>query len=474
MHSDMKNDFSSLNGVRLGRILRPTVLGVCLLVSSVTSAQNQVSSTQADTRTQGHMPENLLISLRDEQRTDQIRQHAWKVFASLTQTHSQSATATPIWDTWNTTRETFSATDPCHPASQGVRERTLQFPREILAEALAVSHHGPVEATLLPLITLFSDSGRSVLSEVLYNPAACRHIAEMRDLRDLRASLSQLKTPASELEIPPFPPDSIIVKASWRPIPTEGIDSFEVWDSPDPSKLNCSAGCVRTIKVKPSDDKCQLSAPVISTSCFYNIPVTKENIGLFSSSEWQVSVGDVWVLIGLHIITKEVPDWTWTTFWWHDDPDSGRFGVDKPPFVRREWRNYRMDTSLSMDTPWEEQSFKDDAFAGVDACGQTWRTPSKSKVIFNPYLEGAIKGALHMNYSNCVNCHSRSTFESTIGVEGGTPWRGYLSPTSSCFSDKMRLDYLWSLPHSSVDPSMKALLDALSAALDAKFHTKSQ
>jgi hypothetical protein len=254
----------------------------------------------------------------------------------------------------------------------------------------------------------------------------------------------------------------------------QGNNSFEIWDSPEPSSPNCSAGCARTIKVMTSDAKCQLNAPVIATSCFYNIPVTAENIGSFGSAEEVSHVGDVWVLVGLHIITKEIPDWTWTTFWWHDNPDSGSFGADRPPSVRAEWRNYQMDTTLSMDTPWEGTSFKDCKFAATDACGQSWKTPSKSKIIFNPYLEGVIKGALHMNYSNCMNCHSRSTFESKISEDGGTPWRGYLSPTSSCFSDKMRLDYLWSLPHADEDQRLKDLLKALSTALEAKFSNNSK
>lgn len=456
--------------------IRAMIVGTLVLavsLSSICQSDNARQSTpnRFDLRSHTSASQSQLIYLRDSQQMSQLRQHAWSIFAELTQPDSGYSDGVPIWDTWFTKRETLTTSPTCLENSARIRERTLQFPPEVLAAALANSHLGPFDSTSR-LFSFFSDPGKSVLSEVLYNPAACQHIGEMKDLRDLRETLGKLSAPGIELEIPPFPSDSIVIKASWRRVPKEGEDSFVLWDSPTPSIQNCVAGCTRTIKVHPSTEKCQLSAAVIGTSCFYNIPVTDKNIRLFDSSEIKVFVGDVWVLVALHVITKEVPDWTWSTFWWHDKPELGSFGFDRPLSVRGFWRNYRMDTTLSMDTPWEQRLFQDNSFTGIDTCGQTWKTPSKAKIIFNPYLEGAVQGVLHMEYSNCMNCHSRSTFETPVGDNSGIPWRGFLSPTSPCFSSKMRLDYLWSLPHSSTDPAMDKLLNVLEEKFEANFKAR--
>jgi hypothetical protein len=55
-------------------------------------------------------------------------------------------------------------------------------------------------------------------------------------------------------------------------------------------------------------------------------------------------------LLGLHITTKELPEWTWVTVWWAPDSASD-FGADRPDLAEgrpadgeyfRRWRNYKM------------------------------------------------------------------------------------------------------------------------------------
>lgn len=64
------------------------------------------------------------------------------------------------------------------------------------------------------------------------------------------------------------------------------------------------------------------------------------------------------LLFGLHVITKETADWTWSTFWWQADPGQGKFayGRPAPTVLRGFWRNYVMDSTLSMQTPPEAQA----------------------------------------------------------------------------------------------------------------------
>ena len=55
--------------------------------------------------------------------------------------------------------------------------------------------------------------------------------------------------------------------------------------------------------------------------------------------------GATYRLAGLHIMTKELRHWQWTTLWWSDTPDSD-FGADRPDTIRSElpdvWSNYKM------------------------------------------------------------------------------------------------------------------------------------
>ena len=66
-----------------------------------------------------------------------------------------------------------------------------------------------------------------------------------------------------------------------------------------------------------------------------------------------LQAGDYAVFAGTHLTTKEIDDWVWATFWWHDRPDAGSFGADRPATVRGVWRNYLMNASFDLNLPRE-------------------------------------------------------------------------------------------------------------------------
>ena len=91
--------------------------------------------------------------------------------------------------------------------------------------------------------------------------------------------------------------------------------------------------------------------------------------------------GDQLVLLAMHLTTREIPDWIWTTYWWHDRPDAGPFAADRPAAVAGVWRNYLMDVAYSAATPAEADG--------------------APNIAFNPYLETFAAGTR----SNCMACH---------------------------------------------------------------------
>jgi hypothetical protein len=133
-------------------------------------------------------------------------------------------------------------------------------------------------------------------------------------------------------------------------------------------------------------------------------------------------LGDYVAFVAAHVTTREIPDWAWATFWWHDTPDATPYGADRPKTVVDMFRNYRMNVTYSGDTP---------------------REPDGSPhVAFNPYLEAAFSFGPK---SNCIACHQRAV----LSTEGSGPVfpviRGQLSKQDPLFAGKVRLDFLWSL-----------------------------
>jgi hypothetical protein len=133
-------------------------------------------------------------------------------------------------------------------------------------------------------------------------------------------------------------------------------------------------------------------------------------------------LGDYVAFVAAHVTTREIPDWVWATFWWHDDPAAAPYGADRLKTVVGPFRNYRMQVAYSGDTP---------------------REPDGSPhVAFNPYLEAAFSVGPK---SNCIACHQRAL----LGPDGPGPVfpviRGQLSKQDPLFAGKVRLDFLWSL-----------------------------
>jgi len=89
----------------------------------------------------------------------------------------------------------------------------------------------------------------------------------------------------------------------------------------------------------------------------------------------------------MHVTTKEIPDWVWATYWWHDRPDDGRFGDGRPATLAGAAGHYLMDVAYSAETP---------------------RQPDGSPpACMNPWLEARFPGGLS---SNCLTCHQRAAF----------------------------------------------------------------
>jgi hypothetical protein len=318
--------------------------------------------------------------------------------------------------------------------------RAIKSSLEVIA-AIRRSHANKSKA-FKEAATVFQDKKRRVGTETKFNESAATHIRnegmiDPTTLQNRAATFSNFHTPANERNIAPFPSSSIIVKAAWRTVGPDDISTFSVWDPPDPTRHDCLTGCPRTIRVKlaTSGQICNKPAnddePYLS-SCFYAVPDPNE-------------AGYVLLLFGLHVITKETVDWTWSTFWWQPNADKGKFAEGRPDSKLGQgfWKNYVMDSTLSMETPLEAAASLTSPLP-LQRCRT--KPSSTAKICFNPFIERFLDP--NGPVSNCMACHRMATYPALIPDARGAAQRGYLSSDDACFDKPaavMKVDYIWAL-----------------------------
>ena len=136
--------------------------------------------------------------------------------------------------------------------------------------------------------------------------------------------------------------------------------------------------------------------------------------------------GDHLIMVAANLAAREIPDWIWATFWWHDRPDQGPDAAERPKTLAAPWRNYRMQTAFDEDKP-----------AAADG---------GPHIAFDPWLEGRFPDGGHGGggASNCMACHRRASYPAApfLPVTRGKPdYKG--DPAFA--PDRLRTSFLWSL-----------------------------
>jgi hypothetical protein len=373
--------------------------------------------------------EATLLRFRDTENVPEMRRHSWYVFAGLTK---PAKGGEAIWETWYPAETTFSAGPE---ALTGGRPRRLfETPRQFRLRG------GPQPQA----------AGESELSDVMFNKDAHDFIRSNGLHR--KSKLDQLNngfpagTPVEKREIPSFPRTAMSLKLVWLIVRQNNPTVLPVWDNrptrPD-VQGNPPPTWARAVVVDPTRETIPanetrditwqnkpLKARVVPVSRFYHFRVSDADIAAIRRvvGAANVDIGDYAIFLQMHYTTKEIPDWVWSTFWWHDEPDVGPFGSDRPTVVGGVWRNYLMDTGFSMDVPREYDC-----------------TPNS---IFNPYLEARFSGGLG---SNCMTCHRQARW-TVDGTPGFTVTRGAPAPDDPMFQNALKLDFLWSITRAENNP----------------------
>jgi hypothetical protein len=347
-----------------------------------------------------------LVALRDKAdpaSVAKLREHVWHVWAGLNQATPGGG---PVWETWYTKAEVFRAGAAPQGASTK-RVRAFEKPRQL-------DPHGASP----------QGAGQSLLSFVLLSEEARAHIRANK--LHVASELDQRRA-KGEADVPPFPARASIMKTVWWPVKRATGSALPMWDG-DPSPASTQPKPISSWKravwllpkTAPKIDHGPNGEDVVSLDRLYHVTIGPDAIASARAILGaDVDVGDEAAFVGAHLTTKEIDDWVWATFWWHDKPDDGAFGANKTADIPSPFRNYRMSESFSMTQP-------------LAADGGP-------HVAFNPWLETSFPSG---TVSNCMSCHRRAAWPrlSFLPVI-----RGAIPASDASQRDHTRLDFLWSI-----------------------------
>jgi hypothetical protein len=375
--------------------------------------------------------EQVLVKLRDNNDVAGMRRHAWMVFAGLT---SPTPGGEAVWETWNSAEETFQLGPP--PPASGPRrpQRNFRGPQQFEAAGGA-----PPPAV-----------GDSLASFTLFN-AELRDFVQREQLQK-RATLKRIndsftpQTPIVDRKIPDFPHAAVALKTAWWIVKRSGLTAMPIYD-PELNPVLPAGNPPRTWKrciavdptgstvppdqtaMLPCNGRAGSATHVVALGSFYHFPLTQGQIDTMRQTGVGIPnldtamPGDFAALVAMHYTTKEIPDWVWATFWWHDKPDAGPFAAQRPLEVKAVWRNYLMAEAYGMDTPKEPDG---SAHAG-----------------FNPWLEARF---VNGTVSNCMTCHRRAVFSGQPTDRTFLPvTRGRPPANDPRFKGATTADCLWSI-----------------------------
>jgi hypothetical protein len=434
---------------------RPSFFG--WFVSGIFLLAGNLSVLMADPVPAGFgfpVSEETLRRIRDEEQVAKLREHAWTLWAAINQ--PAKIDGGPLWETWYDRTQTLTR-EPSPPAPLPFRA-ALRFEKSRQHAALETGNQ---------------NLARTLLSAVLFNEAAYRHVRENKyydtaTYKALNAEFDRNQTPTEERTIKPFPRESMVLLTAWWHVKQKGLTALPVWDfeptrpldwgkgAEDPTKRllgNYSYTWKRFVAIDPTrKDESPETTPadvdftyfdmaekktkterktgcrVVGLSSLFHVRIeTDEAVAAAQEALGEpVEKGDFAALVALHMSTREVPRWWWATFWWHDKPLGGRNAQNRPDEVPGVFRNYLMNTVIDPVTPREYDGSQVTAF--------------------NPYIESHFANGLG---ANCIACHQRVAYPMQAPAKDIPIYlpvtRGGMRADDPFFKGKVRLDYLWPL-----------------------------
>ena len=419
-----------------------------------------------------------------QQNISSIRDHAWKLWAGL---DKENDSGKKIWRSWYNLNSIFGGLHGSHAAHASKANNNAGSD----SDQNEGESHNPKDPRyanipLYPPNSCGSNKGGQFINTVDallifsidYNKEAFDWLEEKKLYK--KASLEYMQKSEGRKEIPQAPNEAMIVKNVYYPVKA-GDDKYTalpVWDGPgkrDPLLYNGYETWERAVAITtnpsppdmvsvsylyglPSRDSFHYEFPEAATvniDKFSRLKLTKEVMDSFTEDDRCIlnttfqyvhnapmEEGDYLVTIAMHILSKELEDWTMQTVWWHDKPNDGPYASDRPTDIPGGiWEHYLMTQAYYMAVP-----------------NQVGGRPH---IAFNPYIELMVPEQNRMR-SNCQNCHRRAGNPIMAGVVvhpvGFAPPQlslganydaiqdGFISKNDSIFKGVLQTDFNWAIP----------------------------
>ena len=440
-----------------------------------------------------------------------MRKHAWNIWAGLNQP-ANNGTDQVIWQTWKTATQAYQdkTHGKGRPMMQKLKQFVTypdqdpsierKPPRYLISECLQ-QRYGIDTVTQVNVDGCrYQFNGDVLIAGVAYNKPAFDWIRNKKQPLYLKATLldSLKKSIDRGIDNPgvgQFPNTSFVLKPMLWPVKGAGFTPLPVWDNPSPALTEGNMKYPgfenknfwkRAVAISPDQSN---SPPLDSLRFMYNVLNTDnsdsvkniytdvEVVGLDRFFYWKIDsvklanmscsdrlildlsaswcygrpfeAGDYLVLVAMHMFSKEFPDWTMQTAWWHDipKPETKRFATHRPQnlldTLKTPWDQYLMVSTYGQPQSgdYNHNSFKPKDSTNVIA--DYW------PVAYNPYIE---LGGLHPIATNCRNCHLRAgwTVENSATnylASGGPSSTRVIDTTNTLlFDNVIRTDFQWAIP----------------------------
>lgn len=416
-----------------------------------------------------------------------VREHGWRLWAGIMQPLESDPTW-PLWLSWRTTFDTFEAKNPppvtphrgLPPAHATASATPLPVSTGNVPNVNTPSPKYPVPTYVIdrfPDAVTKGDDGYSINDGLFFQSNGDIMIAteslSQGGYDAIRANELYLKDKLAALQAAgenvDLPLSYVSTKHMYWPVRSDGLTPLPVWQNNLPDWFSGYAGYEvwnTLVAIDPSGSQGKsdvlvdylygLQTPeganippqkrharVVDLQDFYHHKVTQDDWDMFTEADKAIitaaslwlydepfKVGDYLATVAMHVVTKEIPSWSFQSVWWSPTPNHGQYATDRPE-------------DLKAEGPWDQYLLTDSYDFPVDSEGNL-------DIAVNPYIEGVI----HPIATNCRNCHVRAGYPSSPSATPHTSYQNaacpglltLLTPDNACFEGIALSDFAWIIP----------------------------
>jgi hypothetical protein len=406
-----------------------------------------------------------------------IYTHGWGLWTALTLPTSQvdGNERLRVFETWYTPQEIAEqpGTNNANLVPSSLQP-TSAHRRAPMKSFVQFEHGlGPEDRALMAQ----ENGTETVFGYVKFDPTAAEHVRKQQLLST--AALNQLLM-GGDQQIPVFPSTALTLKSAFQIITAKTLVDgryyrLNVWSGPPPTlqawgpvswpgvvwiDIQGGGNGNGQIDMEASTDGgTRTDATTYPISSIINHQITRSEAAEFNAGQpgSDVMPGNYAILVAMHVAGREIPRWTWQTFWWTPTPNdpqtpsSTAIAALRPAQLTGAARNYAMSLGYDMTSPSEPNTGGQNAGSAVYA--------------YNPYLEARF-GPANLPDSmqgndptgrpspnnvgvacNCMSCHIRANYNpNNLATAPRYSGARYTDLNDPQFSGTLQVDLLWSLP----------------------------